>query len=307
MVRRHLFSAAMLGVLSACNSASSDPAAPPPERDLAADEGPNGAMTYYGKKIEVDCDNVAIPPRADGRPVDDLRGLRLGVPLETAIRFGQCPKGEQADSVMLEGDGPTLRRDQAGLKIRSFVRIATGTHKPRWGATDVLNYDPRTKLETVDAQWSLYADGMPGQEKVYALWLVQPFAQGEQPTIASQVAALEGKYGKPSLTGDRGELFWLYGPDGKRLPEFDREKLRQCSNGIAIYGTQMNWRPDCGLTIAAQVDTAYDNPQLAQSVQVAMIDAAAYYDYEVNRFPAERDALRAGQAGQANANKGAEL
>ncbi len=46
MVRRHLFSAAMLGVLSACNSASSDPAAPPPERDLAADEGPNGAMTY---------------------------------------------------------------------------------------------------------------------------------------------------------------------------------------------------------------------------------------------------------------------
>jgi len=307
MARKFLFSAAVLGLLAACGSGSTDPSAPAPTRDLAAEEGPNGAMTYFGKKIEVDCGSVAIPPRAKGAPVDDLRGLRLGVPLETAIRFTQCPKGEEADSVMLEGDGPTLSRDQAGLKIRSFVRVATGTHKPRWGATDVLNYDPRTRLETVDAQWSLYADGMPGQERLYALWLVQPFAEGSQPTIASQQAALEKKYGKPSLTGDSGEVFWLYGPEGKRLPDFDREKLRECSYGIAIYGTQMNWRPDCGLTIVAQVDTAYSNPQLAQSVQVAMIDAAAYYDYEVKRFPAERDALRAGQAGAAGANEGAEL
>ena len=307
MERKYLFALAVTGLLAACGSGANDPAAPPAIRDLGADEGPNGAMTYDGRKIEVDCGDIAIPARATDAPVDDLRGLRLGVTLATAIRFAQCPKGEQADSVMLEDDGPTLRRDQAGLDIRSFVRIATGQHKQRWGATDVLDFDPRNRLETVDAQWSLYADGMPGQEKVYAMWLAQPFAQGSQPTRASQLAALEGKYGKPSLTGDRGEMFWLYGPDGRRLPEFDREKLRECSNGIAIYGPQMNWRPDCGLTIVAQVDAAYDNPQLAQSVQVAMIDAAAYYDYEVNRFPKERDALRAGQAGQAGANKGAEL
>ena len=307
MKRTALLPLALVAILAACDSAGGNPTAPAPTRDLAADEGPNGAMTYFGKKVGVDCADVAIPPRATSAPVDDLRGLRLGVPLETAIRFVQCRKGEEADSVLLEGDGPTLSRDQAGLKIRSFVRVATGVHKPRWGATDVLNYDPRTRLESVDAMWSLYADGMPGQEKLYALWLVQPFADGAQPTIASQVAALEGKYGKPSLTGHRGEMVWLYGPDGKRLPEFDREKLRECSSGIAIYGMQMNWRPDCGLTIVAQVETAYANPQLAQSVQVAMIDAAAYYDYEVNRFPAERDALRAGQAGAAGANEGAEL
>ncbi|MDZ4138586.1 MAG: hypothetical protein U1D66_06865 [Erythrobacter sp.] len=307
MKRTVLFPLALISIMAGCDGAGGDPTAPAPTRDLAADEGPNGAMTYFGKKVGVDCDDIAIPPRAKGAPVDDLRGLRLGVPLETAIRFAQCPKGEEVGSVMLEGDGPSLSRDQAGLKIRSFVRLATGVHKPRWGATDVLNYDPRTKLESVDAMWSLYADGMPGQEKLYALWLVLPFAEGSQPTIASQQAALESKYGKPSLTSDRGEMFWLYGPDGKRLPEFDREKLRACSYGIAIYGTRMNWRPDCGLTIVAQVDTAYANPQLAQSVQVAMIDAAAYYDYEVNRFPAERDALRAGQAGAAGANKGAEL
>jgi hypothetical protein len=66
----------------------------------------------------------------------------------------------------------------------------------------------------------------------------------------------------------------------------------------------MNWRPDCGLTIVAMIEPAYGNPQLAQGVRVAMIDAAAYYDYEVNRFPQERDAYRASQAADAGANQG---
>ncbi len=39
-------------------------------------------------------------------------------------------------------------------------------------------------------------------------------------------------------------------------------------------------------------------------VDFAMIDAAAYYDYEVNRFPQERDAYRASQAADAGANQG---
>ena len=91
--------------LAGCGSGG-DGAKPSETRDLAAGEGPSGAMTYYGKKIEVDCGGIAIPPRADGGAVDDLRGLRLGVPLDTAVRFAQCPDGKEADSVMLEGDGP---------------------------------------------------------------------------------------------------------------------------------------------------------------------------------------------------------
>ena len=297
-----IFAAVTTLALAGCGDKGSDK--PSQTRDLAADEGPSGAMTYDGKKVEVACGSAAIPKRAEGAPVDDLRGLRLGVSLDAAIRFVQCPDGGEADSILLEGDGPRLSRDEAGLNIRSFVRVATGRHQARWGATDVLNYDPRNRLETVDAEWSLYADGMPGQEKLYALWLTQPFAKGGEPTVASQRTALEAKYGKPSLVGDRGELFWLYGPDGKPLPEFDREKLRECSAGIALHGQRMNWRPDCGLTIVAQVNTAYDNPQIAQGVRVALFDAAKYYEYEVNGFPAERDALRASAAASAGANEG---
>lgn len=294
-------------LVAGCSGGQGQGSAPSQERDLAADEGPSGAMTYYGKKIEFDCGGITIPPRAQGAPVNDLRGLRLGVPGETAIRFVQCPGGKEVDSVLLEGDGPRLNRDEAGLKIKSFVRAATGMHKQRWGSADVLNYDPRNRLERVDGQWSLYMDGMAGKERLYALWLTQPFAKGAEPTLASQRAALEKKYGKPNLTDERGKLFWLYGPDGKPVPEFEREKLRTCSAGISIYGNTMNWRPDCGLTIVAQLDQAYDNPQLAQAVHVALFDAAAYYDYEVNRFPAERDALRAGQAAAASDNTGGEF
>lgn len=286
------------------DSAAAQPAA---TRDLAADEGPSGAMTYYGQKVEVDCDDVAIPPRAAGTPVDDVRGLRLGVPLDTAMRFVQCPRGEEADSVMLEGGGPELGRDDAGLKIRSFVRIASGAHKARWSGVDVLNYDPRNRLEQVDSEWSLYADGMPGREKLFAVWLTQPFAKGSEPTIASQRAALQKKYGNPHFIGDRGEMHWLYGGDGKPIPQFDREKLRNCAASISLRGTQMNWRPECGLTVVARVDEAYGNPQLAQAAHVAVFDSARYYDYEVNRFPAERDAQRASEASKADANAGGEF
>lgn len=98
-------------------------------------------------------------------------------------------------------------------------------------------------------------------------------------------------------------MFWLRGPDGKPLPEFNREKLRECGAGISIYGTQMNWRPDCGLTIVA-FEQRHGNPQLAQAVRVAMIDAAAYYDYEANRFPQERDAYRASPTADARRQPG---
>ena len=61
--------------LSLAGCGGGDPK-PSETRDLAAGEGPSGAMTYYGKKIEVDCGGTMIPPRPEGSAVDDLRGLR---------------------------------------------------------------------------------------------------------------------------------------------------------------------------------------------------------------------------------------
>ena len=298
---RHFFAYTLSLILllpaAACDKGAGNK--PSSTRDLAAGEGPSGAMTYFGKKVDVDCDDILVPRRAAGDPVDDVRGLRLGVPMETAVRFAQCPNGAETDSVVIEGDGPSLRRDQAGLNIRSFVRVASGQHRPRWGATNPLDYDPASRLRQVDAQWSFYGDGMPGNEKLYAIWLTQSFEKGSEPTIASQRAAIEAKYGKPTMVGDQGELFWLYQAGGKPLPEFDRQRLQNCRSSISVSGPQMNWSPECGLTIVARIDRAYDNPQLASAVHVALFDSATYYDYEVNRFPAERDALRAGGAAAA--------
>ena len=51
--------------LAGCGSGG-DGAKPSETRDLAAGEGPSGAMTYYGKKIEVDCDGIAIRVSSTG-------------------------------------------------------------------------------------------------------------------------------------------------------------------------------------------------------------------------------------------------
>lgn len=292
---RPLFAAPLALALAACGG--SQPTEAPVERALKQDEGPSGAMTAWGKKLEIDCPSGSdIPRRPDGAPVDDIRGLRLGVTAERAIRFAQCPDGDEVDSVTEEGTLAQYRRDQAGLKIRTSASVATGQHRSRWRNRDVFNEDLSKVLERTTAVWRFQMDGMPGQEKLYAMWLDQPFAEGERPTIESQVAALKAKYGEPNYTDDRGGLFWLHLPDGKPIPQFDRQLLQNCSRSIGATNQSMQWGPDCGLVVAAEVRPSR-NPLQAASVHVAIFDPAKLWDYQENRFAAERDALVAQQAG----------
>lgn len=295
-IRPSLFIAPLALALAGCGGGGK-PAAPPPERNLKQGEGPAGAMSAWGKKLEVDCpDSFDIPKRPDGAVVDDIRGLRLGVLGETAIRFAQCPDGEEADSVLEENTLGNFSRDQAGLKIRNSGSVAVGKHHAKWRNRDVFNDDLSRVLERADSIWHFQMDGMPGAEKLYAMWLEQPFAEGARPTIESQIAALKAKYGEPNYSDDRGTMFWLHLPDGKPIPSFDRELMRNCSYSIGVTGHDMRWGPDCGLVVAAAVQPS-QNPLQASAVRLAVFDPAKLWDYQEHRFPAERDAMRASQAG----------
>ena len=218
-------------LLASCGDGSESAAKPAEQRELAADEGPSGAMTFFGDKVEIDCPgNFGIPKRAAGAGVDDIRGLRLGVPGETAVRFAQCPDGDEADSIYLEDGSTSLQRNALGLKIRTSATVAGGEHKDRWGGRiNVMAMDPRDRLQSTDAIWRFTMDGMPGKERLFAMALDQPFAEGSQPTVESQVAGLKAKYGAPNYTDDRGRMFWLHLPDGKPIPAFDRALLQNCS------------------------------------------------------------------------------
>jgi hypothetical protein len=299
---RHALLAAPLSVLLAACSGGADPGSPPAERALERDERPAGAMTAWGKKLEIDCPRrFDIPERADGMPVDDLRGLRLGVPGEVAIRFAQCPDGEEADSIYEETADIGFRRNEGGLDIRTGASVALGTFPERWRGPDIIDADLKDQFETPQSVWHFVMDGMPGRETLYGMWLDQVFPEGARPTIDSQMTALKTKYGEPTLADERGRLFWLHLPDGRPIPAFDRQLINRCSHSIGPTNRSLQWSPDCGLVIAAEVQRS-QNPLQAASVHVAVFDPAKLWDYQENRFAAERDALLAQQAGAESEN-----
>lgn len=290
-------------LLAACGSGSGN-VQQAETRTLKEGEGRHGAMSYSGKKIEISCPSTFdIPALPQGAPADDIKGLRLGVSYGTAIRYAQCPDGDEADSILAEGFGPSFSRDVRGLKIRTSALVAIGTHpeKPRYDRNP-LDFDPSKGLDDVQSIWKFVADGMPGKEIVYGMWRTQPFKEGEQPTIQSQVEALTAKYGQPTTTdGDGRNLYWLQTPDGKPVQPFDRDRINRCKYAISATNETLNWGPDCGRTIVAAISPT-QSLQLARSVTVAIFDPAKLWDYQQHRFEQEREAVLAGQTSEAAKN-----
>ncbi|ATQ41024.1 hypothetical protein [Caulobacter mirabilis] len=279
--------------LAACGDKEKAKAVEP--RPLEAGEKVAGAMDVWGRKLDIDCPRkFDVPARPSGARADDIRGLRLGVGYDTALLYAQCEKGRPLDSVLMTESADFDRQEQ-GLKIRTMAAVANGAFGPRFRQQDIFDRDPGRGLQKTDAVWRFIADGMPGQEKVYAIWLAQPFAKGEQPTVESQVAGLKAKYGEPTVVEDRGKMVWTAQPDGTPIPAFDRERLRRCANTVDPGHQALNYGPDCGVTVVARV-TPDQNPALAYRVETAVFDPAGLWAYQNERFEQERDALLAGQA-----------
>lgn len=290
-------------LLAACGRGGGEvrPAEP---RALKQGEGPHGAMSYSGQKIALKCPGrFDMPPLTAGAPADDVRGLRLGVPYDTAVRFAQCPDGKEADSILAEGFGPSFSRDNRGLKIRTSAYVAVGKH-PETPKRDrnPMDFNPSKGLADVSSVWKFVADGMPGKEMIYAIWRSQPFKEGEQPTIQSQADALTAKYGPPTVSDEDGRrLAWLQSPDGKPMPAFDRGRINICKYAIDPRNESLNWGPDCGRVIVARLEPT-QNLQQAREVSVAVFDPAKLWDYQEHRFEAERDAAAGAQAAESSKN-----
>jgi hypothetical protein len=286
-------------VVTACGKGGGE-VKPPETRALKQGEGLHGAMSYGGQKIEIRCGSrFDIPPLAAGQPADDVRGLRLGVPYDVAVRYAQCPDGKEADSILAEGFGPSFSRDSRGLKIRTSAYVAVGTHpdQPKRDRNP-MDFNPSKGLAEVASVWKFLADGMPGKEVVYAIWRTQPFKDGEQPTIQSQVDALTKKYGPPTVTDEDGRrLAWIQTPAGKPAQAFDRNLINTCKYAISASNESLNWGPDCGRTIVAEISPT-QSLQQARSVSVAVFDPARLWDYQEHRFETERDAAVAAQTAQ---------
>lgn len=229
---------------------------------------------------------VGTPARAANAPVDDVVGVRPGMTYEEAANIVMC-----SDDLMVV-TGPVTR----GFNIQTYgetirqgftARLA----EPRIEKTskqimqemqddmlarsgNAVRYD----LKPGQSKWNVTTMGMPGQETVIGAGREEWYAEGKNPTMASVAEALGKKYGPPSIDQDNpGQRFirWVYDPFGRLATETSPIR-NQCAGTGASGG--VNLSPDCGLVVEARVVPLRENPALARSLEVGVVDQANGYE-----------------------------
>ena len=125
------------------------------------------------------------------------------------------------------------------------------------------------------AKWYVGTMGLPGQEHVINVAREERFDTGTSPTIASIEQALLNKYGPPTKhQNNQGQRYvtWSYDPAG-RLVTQGSPLFNRCSGNASPNGG-VNLVPDCGTVVTAIVAPLRENPDLALSLQVGVVDQA---------------------------------
>jgi hypothetical protein len=234
----------------------------------------------------VSCPANASSQRPQGAPVDDVVGVRPGMPLDEAAHFVMC------DNPLLVVTENTSRG----------YNIATYGHHVRQGF-DARFAEPRvTKtsaqilsemesesmrrsgnayvapLKAGQIRYFVSSMGMPGQEQVLSVAREEYFADGKLPTVDSIRQALTAKYGEPSNASDGGTiayLWWEYDPSGNKIVRGSQRYGACRINASPDSGTSLS--TDCGLEIGAMIQSARENPGLARSLSVTSQDSAKGY------------------------------
>ncbi len=294
MTLQKLLPATLLALaLAACGGKPESPAGAAADGGAPAEPKPAPSGNATAEEVaeeargDLDCPpDIDTPPRAANAPVDDVVGVRPGLTYE-----------EAADLVMCSNDlmvvGPPITR---GFDIQTYGQtirqgFTARTAEPRIQKTskeimqemqddmmarsgNAVRYD----LAPGQAKWNVTTMGMPGQEKVIAAGREEWFAEGKNPTMASVADALVKKYGTPSINQDNpGQRFmrWVYDPFG-RLATETSPIVNQCAGTGGSGG--VNLSPDCGLVVEARVTPLQENPALARSLDVGVVDQANGYE-----------------------------
>lgn len=230
---------------------------------------------------------LATPARSAGLPVDDIVGVRPGLTYDEAANLVMCSH----ELMTIDADGVR------GFDIQSFgQRLRHGFHgrfaKERVQKTskEIINemQDRATARGTNrlvrdvapgEAKWFVATVGMPSQERVVGVGREEWFSEGRQPPIAAVEKALTEKYGKPMFRHRQGRevgVHWAYDPLGR--PVTETSALYQQCQGAAAPGAGIRLSPDCGVVVTASIAPMPDNPDIAQSLQVSVVDQAGGYE-----------------------------
>lgn len=269
---------AAAGVLAACGSNEGAGSSGAAGGSSAARSGTATAEEVAEKAREdLDCPaRVRTPARAANAPVDDVLGVRPGQTYEEAANLVACTH----DLMVVQAD------NSRGFQIQTFGQQLRQGFSARFAEPRVVK-DSRDYLREMSeeaaarsgnavredmqpgqSKWYVGTMGLPGQERVISAAREEWFAQGKNPTMASVEQALLKKYGPATRRQQGGSQIFM---------TWAHDSLGRCI-GTADPDGGVNLSPDCGLVVAAILDPLQENPQLARSLQVGVVDQAKGYE-----------------------------
>jgi hypothetical protein len=288
-MRRALWMMVLLAAgLAACDKPKDSPAKAAAVKPKAA--GPGAATAEQVAKearADVSCPpKVKLAPRAADAPVDDVIGVRPGMGYDEAVNAVLCThdllvvQTDRSRGFNIKTYGQTLRH---GFGARfAEPRVEWSAKRAREQSLDEMvartGNAARDDMKPGQAKWYVGTMGLPGQERVVNVAREERFEAGASPTIDSVEQALLKKYGPPTRhQNSQGQRYvtWAYDPAGHLVTQ-GSPLFNRCSGNASPDGG-VTLSPDCGTVVTAIVAPMRDNPDLAWSLQVGVVDQAGGY------------------------------
>ena len=278
----------LVGALAACEKPNEPrPAAPVAKAKPAGQGAATAEQVAKETRADVRCpakNKSAL--RASGAPVDDVLGVRPGMGHDEAVNAVLCTH----DLLVMQLD---ITR---GFNIKTYGQKPRHGFGARFAEPRVEWTAKRAKIESMDdivarsgnaarddmkpgqIKWYVGTMGLPGQERAINVAREERFETGASPTIASVEQALLKKYGpatKQQNNNGQRYITWSYDLTG-RLVTHGAPLFNRCSGNASPNGG-VNLSPDCGTVVTAIVMPLRENPDLAVSLQVGVVDQAGGY------------------------------
>lgn len=284
-------------ILTACGSKSEGPAKSGGTRSASKSTTANQVTATAEEVAEeargkVKCPpKIATPARAKDAPVDDVLGVRPGMTYEEAANTVLCShdllvvQEDKARRFSIQTYGQQLRQGfNARFAVERVQRTSQQIMKDLQDSAMARGTNRVVRdMQPGQAKWYVATMGLPGQERVISAAREEWFEAGRNPTLQSVEQALIGKYGQPTQVHRQpghATLSWAYDPRQRRITE--TSPLYQRCYGVADPDGATNYSPDCGIVVKAVVQGLRDNPDLAESLQVGVIDQANGYELLTN-------------------------
>jgi len=228
--------------------------------------------------------------RPDGAPVDDIVGIRPGMSFEDAEWVLACRDDVPIINV---ADKWTIKQNY-DIPTRQLIRASDGVlcsgqdiarDMGSMGSSKTCD-DGGYKFKPVKnstQQIIVALNGMPGEEKVGAIWRRNAFPEGESPAIEALIKSLGEKYGPPHTSSKdrRGvtNLVWVYDLLNRPMSQSSRD-WGNCANVSisASFAAAQRWSAGCGLTVKAAIAPVYGNELLAREMNMGVMHQKNFYE-----------------------------